>query len=351
MAQERNHGIDLLRFVLMFMVCVLHVLKQGGILAACEPGTADYRCYWLLEVLSLCAVDGFAIISGYMASDRPRRYGKLGEMWFQAFFYSFFVTVILMAAGVAPWDGYGILLAAFPVTTGRFWYFTAFFILFLAAPVLNRFLFSIDEKTAGKVFILLLVLFSAVGLFQDTFAANYGYSALWLMILYCIGVLMKRIGLFEKVKSGILILIWAASVLLTWGILLAAGKDTVMIKYVSPTILLNGILMVILFSRIRTDGWITSRLTPLVFGIYLLQNNQVIWNSVIKGAFAFIAGKPVPVGILCVLDFAFVFVVAGLAVEFVRSRAAKRIGIPRLCEKIVSGADSLLEKILGVLMK
>ena len=30
----RNHGIDLLRLVLMFMVCMLHTLGQGGILNA-----------------------------------------------------------------------------------------------------------------------------------------------------------------------------------------------------------------------------------------------------------------------------------------------------------------------------
>lgn len=41
MKNERNYGIDLLRLVLMYMVCILHTLGQGGILEACEPGTAE----------------------------------------------------------------------------------------------------------------------------------------------------------------------------------------------------------------------------------------------------------------------------------------------------------------------
>ena len=41
MAQQRNHGIDLLRMVSMFMVVVLHVLGQGGILAALLPLLRD----------------------------------------------------------------------------------------------------------------------------------------------------------------------------------------------------------------------------------------------------------------------------------------------------------------------
>ena len=39
MTKERNYGIDLLRLVLMFMVCILHTLKQGGVLEACEAGS------------------------------------------------------------------------------------------------------------------------------------------------------------------------------------------------------------------------------------------------------------------------------------------------------------------------
>lgn len=34
MKTERNYGIELLRLCLMFMVCLLHVLGQGGILEA-----------------------------------------------------------------------------------------------------------------------------------------------------------------------------------------------------------------------------------------------------------------------------------------------------------------------------
>lgn len=45
MKNERNYGIDLLRLVLMYMVCILHTLGQGGILEACELGTAEYRTW------------------------------------------------------------------------------------------------------------------------------------------------------------------------------------------------------------------------------------------------------------------------------------------------------------------
>ena len=84
---QRNYGIDLLRLVLMYMVCLLHTLGQGGLLQAAAPGSAGFALLWLLEVLAYCAVDGFAMISGFTASDRPQKYVKIVDMWFQVFFY------------------------------------------------------------------------------------------------------------------------------------------------------------------------------------------------------------------------------------------------------------------------
>lgn len=45
MGSQRNYGIDLLRLVLMYMVCILHTLGQGGILNACQEGTTEFRVF------------------------------------------------------------------------------------------------------------------------------------------------------------------------------------------------------------------------------------------------------------------------------------------------------------------
>ena len=89
----------------MYMVCLLHTLGQGGLLQAAAPGSAGFALLWLLEVLAYCAVDGFAMISGFTASDRPQKYVKIVDMWFQVFFYSFVVLVIFTLLGVTATRG------------------------------------------------------------------------------------------------------------------------------------------------------------------------------------------------------------------------------------------------------
>ena len=43
---KRNYGIDLLRLVAMFLVVVLHVLGQGGVLANVRGGGIKLRGFW-----------------------------------------------------------------------------------------------------------------------------------------------------------------------------------------------------------------------------------------------------------------------------------------------------------------
>ena len=349
MKNERNYGIDLLRLVLMYMVCILHTLGQGGILEACEPGTTEYRTFWFLEILSYCAVDGFAIISGYTAVDKPRKFEKLADMWFQAFFYSFVVTVILTIAGLNPaWSVKGLIKCAMPVTFGTFWYFTAFFALFFAIPILNRFVFSADEQTARIALMLMVVLFSCIELLSGVFKTDRGYSAFWLMVLYCMGALAKRGSVFERKSTVTLAAMWMACIFLTWYVQGIRGSDR-LTSYVSPTILASGFIMVVMFSRLKLKGTIISKLSPLAFGIYLFHLNPILWKNCLRGSTAFAAKIGVFAGVAYVFGIAALIFMAGLAVEFMRSRLAKAIKIPELSRKIVDFTNRLLQKVSVVL--
>lgn len=344
MNKGRNYGIDLLRLVLMYMVCLLHTLGMGGILGVCVVGTIEHKVFWFLEILSYCAVDGFAIVSGYMANDTPRKYNKLIDMWFQAFFYSFIVTLFFTIIGLnESWSIEDIFRSMFPVTFDYFWYFTAYFALFLAIPFLNRFLFAIDINTAKKAFIIIVLLFSVIEVLGGSFKTNNGYSATWLMVLYCIGVLAKRIKLFETRRSISLIALWMLCILLTWGAFIFTGNDC-LINYVSPTILLNGILMVVLFSRIEIRDFFGKKLSPLAFGVYLFQMNDIIWNHILNNAFVGVVEQPIYIGVLLVFVFAFAIFSSGLIVEYIRNRIGKILRISALSNRIAFFLDAILNK-------
>lgn len=347
--KNRNYGIELLRLVLMFMVCILHTLGQGGILDNTLPSTINYKVFWAMEIFAYCAVDSFAIISGYIALNKSQKYERIIDIWFQVFFYSFIVTIILIALGFSDWIGIGNLIkCALPITFGKYWYMTAYFALFFVMPIINKYILSIDDKSAKKMFIVIFFLYSIIGVVTDTFKTFNGYSAIWLIVLYLMGALAKKIKLFEKRRSFSLIIIWFMCLLLTWMVKIYYSSD-LFINYISPTILLSAIIMVVLFSRIKIKGNLLSKLAPLSLGIYLFQINQIIWNNIIKDAFIFIVDKRIIIGIIYVLFFSFIIFISGLVIDFIRQLLFKMINITNISKKIVKIGNSIINKFLFIL--
>lgn len=64
---KRNSGIDLLRIISMIMIVTLHLLGHGGILNNLEPFTSGHYSAWTLEIIAYCAVNCYALISGYVS--------------------------------------------------------------------------------------------------------------------------------------------------------------------------------------------------------------------------------------------------------------------------------------------
>ena len=350
MNDKRSYGIDLLRLIAMFMVCTAHILGQGGVLEACELGSLNFKVYWGIEILAIASVDVFAVISGYIANDkRTYRSEKVIDMWMQAFFYSFIITVVLMAAGITDSiEGKELIKYALPVLFGSFWYFKAYFLLLFAMPVLNPFLFSMEERTAKKTMIVMFVLFTFTGMFTDPFVIKGGYSALWLMTLYCIGVLAKRTGLFARKNTITLMLLWALSNLLIW-IFYINTESMLLVSHVSPFVLMNGILLVVLFSRLQLKGSIIKKITPMVFGVYLFHVNPVIWKNAIDGVASFCVDEEIAVGVIYILGLAATVFICGIIVEAVRRQIFKLLKIHLLSKRIVKLFDNCVIKAEAIL--
>ena len=75
--KERNYGVDLLRIVSMAMIAMLHVLGHGGVLNASVNNVMVYSLAWLLEVGAYCAVNCYALISGYVGYGGKFKYSNI----------------------------------------------------------------------------------------------------------------------------------------------------------------------------------------------------------------------------------------------------------------------------------
>ena len=191
---EKNYGIDALRILSMFMVTILHVLTQGGILNASGRFTSQYEVVWLLQTMAFCAVNVYALISGYVWVYAKYRYRNLMELWLQVFFYTVSITILfrlLYPSSVAALDW---IKAIFPVMFNQYWYFSSYVALFIFIPLLNLILKKIKKRQLQFCITMILFFFSVIRTlcYIDVLSTKNGYSLIWIRIVYVFGGYIRK---------------------------------------------------------------------------------------------------------------------------------------------------------------
>lgn len=190
--KKRNIGIDLLRLVAMFYIVFQHTIGQGGILSAST--SLNYYVLYFFDIIAFCAVDCFALISGYVGyreNDKNLKLSRYLNIWLQVVFYGVLILIIfklIMPDKVAMTEFIKVL---FPATFGPYWYFKAYTGLFFITPLINMLVQKTDDKVLKKFVMISILVFSFYSCLKDTFHLRVGYSFAWITILYFIGAVMK----------------------------------------------------------------------------------------------------------------------------------------------------------------
>ena len=336
MRTERNYGIDLLRILSMLMVVVLHVLGNGGILGSVEKFSLKYHTAWLLETAAYCAVNVFAMITGYVMVGRTFSAFKIIPLWILVWFYSAGITLLFMF--VPPLNALhtpttaelinGILL---PVASRQYWYFTAYFGTYFLIPFFNTLIQSMTKRDYHRLLLAMAALFSVLTLVSDAFNLNGGYSMLWLSCLYFVGAYIKMYP--AQISKRKAFCLYVISVLLAWLSKKVLDTDR-FINYTSPLIVLSGIAMLLFFSNLRIANRAAQKAIAFVgslsFSVYLIHVQPLVWAYIFNGKFAFLARKFSPVLASAVLLCAAGIFALCLAIDLLRYALFKILRIAHI---------------------
>ena len=140
------------------MVIGVHIYMQGGVLAAEDYGSAGYYCSSYIYTLFLCAVDCFVIVNGYVSSTSKFKLSRIIELWATVVFWSVMVSCFVMA--VQPeisWFGRRNIHVPANIK-GRYWFFNAYFVLFMFQPILNHVIRTLSkEKYKAMLFAIVCI--------------------------------------------------------------------------------------------------------------------------------------------------------------------------------------------------
>lgn len=305
-AHSRNYGIDLLRCLSMFFVVLLHVLRWGeaGNLEVNFQGTPNYAVSWFLELSAFCAVNSFALITGYVGVHVPHRTSRFINLWFQVLFYTIGITFLFKWLVPGSVSLKGMFQAFFPVLRMAYWYFTAYAVLFFFIPFLNTLIRSLNRQSAKWLCLLILIIFSLLSTVSGNgdWLSRGGYSAIWLGCLYVAGGCISYFQLWSTLKRPalyyLLCCILATAGLLAWDYLpFRQGiSEKLFGVYTAPFCCLSAFFLLMACARLRitsrTAIRLISLLAPFSFAVYLIHDNPLVWNYMIKGQFAALHGCP-----------------------------------------------------------
>ena len=104
----------------------------------CFPNVdAKYTTLWFGETFCFASVNCYALISGYVMYNHKATAGKLLNMWGQVFSISALTGLYFIIFKDANIPADKISDAFRPLTRSQYWYFTAYFGMYIIIPILN----------------------------------------------------------------------------------------------------------------------------------------------------------------------------------------------------------------------
>lgn len=286
--QARILGLDVLRILSMVMIIGLHLLGQGGILEAAVPGSGAWYASRCLQCLFYSAVDCYGLLSGFVGGCRGRNGPRLLSLWLTVVLYSSLFALFFRWRSPELVGKDAFIHALFPVLTRQYWYFSAYFGMSLILSRMDGASAGLNGGRGVRSFAALTVFFCLLPtlLHSDPFHMRGGYSVIWLTVLYLMGAELRRDRFFQRLGSGILILLGLICLILTYAAILQPMTfpyfgDFTLLTYTSPTVTVSAGCLVLLLGRIRGKGGkgacIVTELARSSFGVYILHTNLLLW--------------------------------------------------------------------------
>lgn len=321
---------------------------MGGVAENVPQFSKHYVMVWLIQALAYCAVDVYALISGFVGVKAEQKYANLVMLWLQGLTYSLLFAVIMFAAGVKVFNATELVKAFFPVLTGRWWYLTKYVMVFLFAPFINAGMKQIPQSKMRLILMLsgVLMVGSETFLRTSVFDTAGGYGIGWLVYLYAVGGYLSYYDIPKKVKPQIALIVWAGCTLTTWGFKMLVDQISFRIwgevrygmwlyTYVSPTVVGAAIMLVLVFASMKIEkSKIISTFAPATFGVFLIHTHTfllkwlctVLVGDISQGSWLLVLPK-------LLFGAMMVFLICG-AVELVRLRIVKQLKIKAWLSKI-----------------
>lgn len=185
---DRQINLDVLRVLSMLLIILFHSIIHSGVLEAMEidGGFVHIVEYFFYAITQVC-VNLYVLISGYFLVNSKFKVAKLIQLWLEVVFYSLVQRLIFIALGVKAFSVASVISCFFPVITGRYWFVTIYFGMYLLFPFFNIVIHAMKKEQHTALNVILFILLSGMVTLHpslDGLNKGGGWGIAWFIVLY-----------------------------------------------------------------------------------------------------------------------------------------------------------------------
>lgn len=350
---ERQSNFELLRILCIFLIIAFHYSVHGNQSTIFSSAiSANQVVSIVLGSWGLLGVNEFLFISAYFLIAKASRFStlKLLKLLLQTAFYSLGFVIVLALTGVITVNQQTVVGAVLSPFNGQYWFVTAFCVLYLIHPFLNRIIFRLSPHDLGKLVLVLLGL--TVGYKTVYVLAPLGDFD-FVVSLYLLMGYLKRTpqNWFERhavkgfwlTTGGIILFGILVSVLHESLSFLNPGQMDRLrfISRYSPLMVLDAVFLFYLFKNFELkENRVINNLSRAGLGVYLFHENPIfrlfLWDGLLNIDEVYQA--PVLVYLFHFCVSVLLLFGAGILVEWIRTRYFEKLLFEQLASRF---GDSL----------
>lgn len=360
--EKRNISIDFIKIISMFMIIILHLSYKGGLISGAKMNSINYYSFYFILIICFIAVNLFAAVSGYLMINSKWKLKNLISLWLTVIFYSY--LILFIGKFILGFDINTALMvdSLFPMSRNIYWYFSAYFGLYLLIPLINLGIKGLTKQQMRAGLIIIFILGTISTIFKSNpFGLDLGYSVLWLACMYFVGAYIRLHIDTNSLKVSSLIIKYLVSVFALFGVVLLTSYANVhfftrardvtwFIKYASPFVYVSSIYFFLLALKIPFKNPKINKLilflSPLTFSVYLLHTHPIIFENLFDHMASKFSNYPLFLAIGIELMLALVIYLSCSFIDFGRSKLFKLLKINLLSEKIATGLTNLTKIII-----
>lgn len=291
---KRNIGLDALKILSMLMILLLHCISKGGLLGLENNSTFYYVLYYIIEALSIVAVNCYVLVSGYFLVKSEFKWKKVFKIYLETLFYSISIFIIVVVFKKEEFTISALIKSFFPILTKEYWFINSYLLMYILSPFINKMIYTLKQEEYKKLLIILIIAFSIWSLLPNEygFDTSSGYGIIWFTCLYIIAGYIRLYGGKNEEKTDnkkylliyfVIALLIACAMIIIDKICLILSIHTLrgkFLEYNNILVFISSLSIFLYFKNLNIKNKNLSRVItfigPLTLAVYLIHEQYLM---------------------------------------------------------------------------